>query len=111
MGMSLTHVLRWAYWWNSTEERPDDVTKEQVHAELNSDFSIKGLSSQDIVAVVQAWQAGALSRDSMTELFRRGEVLPEGRTNEEEEALVKAGRHEIAPTAQPAQAPKASSAS
>jgi hypothetical protein len=89
VGMSLTQVLRWAYWWNSTEEWPDDVTKEKVCIELNTDFSTKGLSAQEITAVVGAWQSGALSRDSMLELFRRGEVLPEGRTNEEEERLVK----------------------
>src|SRR5512133_3945419 len=44
VGMSLTQVMRWAYWWNSTETWPDDVTKEQVSIELNSDFSTKGLS-------------------------------------------------------------------
>jgi hypothetical protein len=37
---------------------------------------------------VAAWQAGAISRDTMSDLFRRGEVLPEGRTDEEEAALV-----------------------
>ena len=31
--------------------------------------------------MVAAWQAGAISQDTMLELFRRGEVLPEGRTN------------------------------
>jgi hypothetical protein len=91
VGMSLTQVLRWAYWWNSTEQWPDDVTKEQVCIELNTDFSTKGLSAQEIAAVVAAWQSGALSQDSMMELFRRGEVLPEGRTNEEEARLVQAG--------------------
>ena len=39
--------------------------------------------------------AVALSRDSMMELFRRGEVLPEGRTNEEEVRLVKVGAPEL----------------
>ncbi len=29
-----------------------------------------------------------MSRDTMTDLFRRGEVLPEGRTNEEETRLI-----------------------
>lgn len=70
---------------------PDDVTREQVAMELNTDFSTKGLSAQEITAVVQAWQSGALSRDSMMELFRRGEVLPEGRTNEEEQSLIEVG--------------------
>ena len=38
--------------------------------------------------LVAAWQNGALSRDSMLDIFRRGEVLPEGRSNEEEMRLV-----------------------
>ncbi len=88
VGTSLTQVLRWAYWWNSTEAWPDDVTKDQVVMELNTDFSTKGLSATEIVAVVKAWQSGALSRDSMLDIFRRGEVLPEGRTNEEETRLI-----------------------
>jgi len=37
-----------------------------------------------------AWQAGAFSRETMIDLFRRGEVLPEGRTNEEEVKLLAA---------------------
>jgi hypothetical protein len=85
---SLTQVLRWAYWWNSTDGLPDDITNDHVLIELNTDFSTKGLASQDIQAIVAAWQAGAISRDTMTELFRRGEVLPEGRTTEEEEELI-----------------------
>jgi hypothetical protein len=85
---SLTQVLRWAVWWNSTVETPEMVSAEQALIELNTDFSTKGLSAQEITAVVAAWQAGAISRDTMTDLFRRGEVLPEGRTNEEEVKLV-----------------------
>ena len=37
------------------------------------------------------WQAGAISRDTMFELFRRGEILPDGRTNADEAALIGAG--------------------
>jgi hypothetical protein len=37
---------------------------------------------------VAAWQANTISRDTMLDLFRRGEVLPEGRTNEEEAWLI-----------------------
>lgn len=85
---SLTQVLRWAHWWNSTEESPEDVSAEQVLVELNTDFSTKGLSALEIQAIVAAWQANAISRETMTDLFRRGEVLPEGRTNEEEAKLI-----------------------
>ena len=88
LSASLTQVLRWADWWNSTEESPDDVTEEEVSIELNTDFSTKGLSSQEIQSIVAAWEAGAISRETMLDLFRRGEVLPEGRTNEEEVKLL-----------------------
>ena len=56
--------------------------------QLNTDFSLKGMSSQDLQAVVAAWQAGALSKDSMFELFRKGEILPDGRSNEDEARLI-----------------------
>lgn len=55
----------------------------QVTVELNTDYSTKGLSAQEIQSVVAAWQAGAISREAMNDLFRRGEVLPEGQTSEE----------------------------
>jgi hypothetical protein len=93
---SLTQVLRWAYWWNSTEESPDDVTNEQVLVELNTDFSTKGMSAQEIQAIVAAWQAGAISRDTMTDLFRRGEVLPEGRSTDEETKLITSEKRLVA---------------
>ncbi len=85
---SLSQVLAWAYWWNSTEELPDDVTNDQVVIELNTDFSTKGMSATELTAVVKAWQSGAMSQDTMLDLFRRGEILPEGRTNAEESKLI-----------------------
>ena len=70
---SLTQVLRWVFWWNSTEEIPDDITSADVLIQLNTDYSLKGMSSQELQAIVAAWQAGAISQDTMFELFRRGE--------------------------------------
>ena len=49
------------------------------------------MSSQDLQAVVGAWQSGAISWDTMFELFRSGEILPDGRTNEDEAALIRTG--------------------
>ena len=88
---SLTHVLRWVYWWNSTEATPEAIGEDRVLVQLNTDFSAKGMASADLQAVVGAWQAGAISRATMFDLFRRGEVLPPGRTDEEEIRLT-AGR-------------------
>ena len=60
--------------------------------ELNSDFSTKGMSTEELTAVVSAWQAGAISRETMFDLFRRGEVLPLGRTDEEETKMADCGK-------------------
>ena len=89
---SLTHVLRWVYWWNSTEATPEAIGEDQVLVQLNTDFSAKGMASAELKAVVGAWQAGAFSRETMLELFRRGEVLPAGRSNEEEVRLTAEGQ-------------------
>jgi hypothetical protein len=91
---SLTQMLRWVYWWNSTEETPDDVGEDVVLMQLNTDFSSHGMSSDEITAVVSAWQANAISRETMLELFRKGEVLPAGRSNEEETRLTAKGRED-----------------
>jgi hypothetical protein len=88
---SLTQILRWGYWWNSTEETPESVTDTQALVELNTDFSVKGMASNELREIVAAWQAGAISQDTMLELFRKGEILPDGRSNEDEVALVQAG--------------------
>jgi hypothetical protein len=46
------------------------------------------MTSQDLRAVVAAWQSAAISQDTMFQLFRRGEILPDGRTNQDEAALI-----------------------
>ena len=84
---SVSQLLRWVYWWNSTEEDPEQVSEDLVLLQLSTDFSAKGLASDEITAIVGAWQAGAISRETMFEVFRRGEVLPAGRSNEEETRL------------------------
>jgi hypothetical protein len=103
---SLSHVLRWVYWWNSTEATPEAIGDKVVLVTLNSDFTLAGMASTEINAVVAAWQAGAISRDTMFDLFRIGEVLPVGRSNEEEAKLVSLQTATI-PQPAPAQPPAA----
>jgi hypothetical protein len=45
------------------------------------------MEAKDLTAIVAAWQKGAISQETMFDLFRRGEVLPAGRTDEEEARL------------------------
>jgi hypothetical protein len=76
------------YWWNSTEELPDRIGEAQVLLELNTDFSTSAMTAQELAAVVNSWKSGAISQDTMLELFRKGEILPDGRSNEEEARLI-----------------------
>jgi hypothetical protein len=86
---SISQVLRWVYWWNSTEDSPEVIGEDLVLLELNTDFSVKGMEAKDLTAIVAAWQKGAISRETMFDLFRRGEVRPAGRTGEEELRLTR----------------------
>ena len=85
---SLSEVLRWVYWWHSTEAAPGDVTAEHLSYRLNSDFEASMLSATEIAALVAAWQSGAISRDTLLHNFRTGEILPPARTNEQELELI-----------------------
>ena len=76
---------------------PDHITDNQALVRLNTDFSLQGLTSQELLAIVSAWQNNAISRDTMFELFRRGEILPDGRTNDEELRLLAHPGRDAAP--------------
>ena len=49
---SLNDVLRWVYWWHSTEATPEDVTAEHISYDLNSDFEASMMSATEIQAGV-----------------------------------------------------------
>jgi len=79
---------------NSTEQYPEDVSESLVLLQINTDFTAKGLTSLELTAIVSAWQAGAISQATMFDLFRKGEVLPTGRTDAEEKNLIGKIGHE-----------------
>jgi hypothetical protein len=83
---SLTRVLHLAHWWTEGGERVGDAPG--VAFTMNTDLSAKALSGESLTAVVAAWRAGAISRETMLEVLKRGEVLPEGRTVAQERALI-----------------------
>ena len=100
---SLNDVLRWVYWWHSTEALPEVVSPQQVRYELNTDFEAGMLGAKELQALVSAWQSGAISRDTLLHNLRTGEVLPPARTNEQELELI---RKEPAPQAASAEVEK-----
>lgn len=87
---SLTDVLRWVYWWHSTASvaHPSDVTEQQAVLKLNTDFETAHLTGKEIEQLVAAWLGRAISHDTLLYNFKQGEMLPPGRTIEEEMKLI-----------------------
>jgi hypothetical protein len=81
---SLSRVLQIACWWIVG----GDVDAQAARFTMNTDLAAGGMSGEEITAVVAAWRAGAISRDTMLERLKRGEVLPDGRTVAQEVALI-----------------------
>ena len=86
LNQSLSRVLQVAQWWVEGGEL--DALAGKVSFAMNTDLAARALSGELITALVDAWRKGALSRESMLEKFKRGEVLPEGRTVAQERALI-----------------------
>ena len=59
-----------------------------VDHELNSDFVDAGMTPQELQQLVAAWQMGAISYESLHWNLKRGEMLPETSTAEDEQAAI-----------------------
>jgi hypothetical protein len=81
---SLTRVLRLAQWWVEGGE----LDAHSAIFTMNTDLGARAMSGDEITAVVAAWRAGAISRESMLEKLKRGEVLPDTRSVADERALI-----------------------
>jgi hypothetical protein len=86
LNQSLTRVLQLAHWWIEGGERVGEAPG--VAFTMNTDLSARAISGESLTAVVAAWRAGAISRESMLEVLKRGEILPDGRTVAQERALI-----------------------
>lgn len=90
----ITDVLQIAAWWASSDATVD----EKIQFSLNSDFNPAVLTSEMLTALTGAWQANAISRGTLYHNFRRGELLPPGRTDEEEKEAIEADPPVLPPT-------------
>jgi hypothetical protein len=81
---SISKALQFLSIWNDTD--PD------VYYHFNTDFDPIGLTAQDILALVSSWQNGAFSKTTLFGNLKRGEVILDGRTFEEEEDLINQGQ-------------------
>ncbi len=81
---SLSRVLQIASWWIHGGE----VSAQAARFVMNTDLGAQAMRGEEINAVVAAWRSGAISRETMLERLKRGEVLPDGRSVEREKALI-----------------------
>ena len=89
LNQSLTRVLQLAQWWVEGGEL--GRTAGGPGFAMDTDLGARAMSGEDITAVVAAWRAGAISRETMLERLKRGDVLPDGRTVAQERALIHQG--------------------
>jgi len=83
----LTRMLRWHHWWNGDTENIDD---EQYSFTLNTDFSTTRLSPQELQALMQLWQGGGISKETLFWNLKQGEIIPAENEYEDEEAMIEA---------------------
>jgi len=82
----LNQVMRWHAWWAGIDDVGNDVS-----FSLNKDFFDTRLDSKEAQVLVAAWQAGALSHDTLFWNLQQGEWIEPGRTLPEEQQLINAG--------------------
>ncbi|MGH9339083.1 MAG: DUF4055 domain-containing protein [Acidobacteriota bacterium] len=80
----LTKALGWLVWWEGMNEQ-------DVSVALNSDFLDVALTAPEMTALMGLWQSQAISYDTFFFNLKRGEMMPESRTVEEEQQLIGSG--------------------
>lgn len=96
---TLTEVLQWVAFWLDTAI-PLPAKADTVRLAYSSDLSGGAANPQMIAALTTAFQAGAISFETLFHNFQRAELYPEAATLEDEQA-----KRETAPIAPPAKKP------
>lgn len=88
LSQSFTLILKWALWWQGTADKKLSDIRDEVSVVLNTDFSALKLDASSVVALVKAWQAGAMSHESLVYVLKQGEFIHPDRTLQEEIDLI-----------------------
>lgn len=78
--MGLTTAMRWFSDWAAATG--------EVSIELTRDFMPAGMTSQDMVAQIGAWQSGAISQQTLFDNLKAGEIIASDVTFEEEQERI-----------------------
>ena len=102
---SLSVVLQWADWVTGTAKTPTDNAK-TVYVVIPCDMTGGRMQSQDLTALVAAYQSGSISFETFFSVMQKGEMYPDARTMDEEKAdIEKGGPQQPLPPPDPAAAP------
>ncbi len=66
------------------------TSKENIVVTLNSDYISQQIPPAEITALLSAYQAQAISLDTFLHKLKTGEILPKGRTVDEEKVIIEA---------------------
>ncbi len=91
---TFTQALRWFAWWAGATEEVNDA---DFFVKINNEFQEAKMDPAERNQLMLEWQARGVSTQTYRENLKRGGVIPEERTVEEEEELI---------AAQPAFAPE-----
>jgi hypothetical protein len=81
-GTAISRAATWCALW-------DGVT-EPARVQLNTDYLPAGMTAQELAELVKAWQASAISWDTLHDNLQRGEIARQGVSAEEEKAAIEA---------------------
>lgn len=80
ISMGLTRALQWFSDWAGANG--------EVSVKLTRDFMPAGMTSQDMIAQIGAWQQGAISQQTLFENLKAGEIIASDVTFEEEQERI-----------------------
>lgn len=80
VSMGLTQALQWFCEWAGANG--------EATVDLNRDFLPGGLTSQDMTAMIGAWQQGAVSAETLFDNLKAGEIIADDVTFEEEQERI-----------------------
>jgi hypothetical protein len=83
----LTRALRYHVWW-TTSGTMEDAKVQEARVALNTDFIETHLAGPELTALVGAYQSAAISFDTLFFNLEKGELIPPGRTIEEEKDAI-----------------------
>ncbi len=86
VSQGLTLSLRKFLWWAGAS----DAEVAEANIKLNDDYLAAKISPAEMKELVLGQQAGLVSKDTFVYNMKKGEILPPGRTIEEEQALIDA---------------------